>query len=555
MKELIARIIQEQTNLGRGEILDLIEIPKDSSLGDYAFPCFALSKIQKKSPAEIAKNLSSKIKSEEFERINAVGPYVNFFLNRKNLAIKILEKIQKEKDKYGSSTEGKGKNIVIDCSSPNIAKPFGIGHLRSTIIGNSIAKTSKFLGYKAIKINYLGDWGTQFGKLIEAYKLWGKPQELKKNAINHLQKLYERANQDDSLDEKARGWFKKLEDGDKEAVKLWKLFKEMSIKEFDKIYKELNVSFEVISGESFYNNKMGETIKQLEKKGLLENSESAKIIDLNDFGLGICLIQKSDGATLYATRDLTAAIDRFSKYKFDKMLYEVGAEQKLHFKQIFKILELMGYGWAKNCFHIDHGLYLDSDGKRFSTRKGKNVFMQDILEETKELAKKEILKRENPGKKELEERALKIALAAIYYGDLKNYRSSDVVFDIDRFVSFEGNTGPYLLYSYARAKSILRKAKFKKSKLNINSISEAEKNLILELARFSEIVNHAFENLSPNLIANYAYDISQKFNEFYHSNQVIGSNEESFRLVLVWCFSQVLKNALSLLGISVIERM
>lgn len=544
------------TGLKEEEIVSLVEVPKDSKLGDYAFPCFALAKTMKKSPVEIAKTLVSQIKNiKEFEKIEAIGPYINFFVNRNQLVEETLKEIQKKKDKYGSSLEGKGKKIVIELSSPNIAKPFGIGHLRSTIIGNSISKISEFLGYKTTKINYLGDWGTPFGKIIAGYEEFGNKDKLKEDPIKHLYEIYVKVSKDEDFEQKGRDIFKKLENGDKKYLALWKKFRELSITEFNKIYSDLNVKFDVISGESFYEKPMKSVIKELEGKNLLKESEGAIIVDLSEYNLPPCLVKKSDGSTLYATRDLAAAIERYKKYKFDKMVYEVGAEQSLHFTQIFKVLELMGYDFSKNCMHVKHGLYLDSDGKKFATRKGKTVFMEEILQETKELAKEEIAKREKLSSKELEERAKKIALSAIIYGDLKNYREGNIVFDIERFVSFEGDTGPYLLYTYARAKSILRKSNQKKSKLKIKAISDKEKTLVNHLSSFHSVVKHAYDNMSPNIIANYALELSQLFNEFYHSTQVIGSESESFRLAIVDASSQVLKNALNLLGIDVIEKM
>src|SRR3989344_5575726 len=488
MKEKIISLLSKLTNIPEIEISNSLEVPPSQELGDYAFPCFSLAKSMKKNPVQIAQDLAKKIKSSEFERVEAKGSYLNFFLNSKTLAESLLSGIKKKKDKHGSSNQGAGKTIAIDMSSPNIAKPFGIGHLRSTIIGNSIAEISKFNGFKAIKINYLGDWGTQFGKIITGYKHFGNNEKLKKEPIKHLLEIYIKVNKDESLEEEARQWFRKLEQGDKEAMKLWKEFKSLSLKEFNKLYKLLDIKFDVISGESLYNDKMDAVVEELENKGLLQESEGAKIIDLNKYNLGACLIKKSDGATLYATRDITAAIDRYNTFKFHKLLYEVGAEQKLHFKQFFKVLELM----------------------------------EDIFSETKELAKKEVENREKLPTKELEKRASTIALAAIFYGDLKNYRSNDMIFDIENFVSFEGNTGPYLLYSYARAKSILRKAKYKPGPIKITALSPAEKQLISKLAKFPEIVSHAYTQLAPNLIANYAHELSQMFNEFYHSEKVIG---------------------------------
>src|SRR3989338_3308721 len=428
MKEKIADLMHKKTGLPKEQILSLIEIPKDSSLGDYAFPCFSLSILLKKNPVEIAKEISSDISSPDFENIQAVGPYLNFFLDRKHLASSVIQKILKERSKYGSSTLGKGKTIVIDLSAPNIAKPFGIGHLRSTIIGNAISNLAKSQGFKVIKINYLGDWGTQFGKLILGYKKFGDKTKLNKAPIQHLLEIYVQVNADPSLEQEARDWFKKLESGDKEAIQLWTLFKTLSLNEFEKIYALLGIRFDVISSESQYNQEMQLAMKEMEKKKLTEESDGAIIINLEN--LGVCLIQKSDGTTLYMTRDIAAATDRYKKYHFHKMIYEVGAEQKLHFQQLFSILELMGYSWSKQCVHVDHGLYLGTDGKKLATRKGKTIFMEEIFSETVSLAKEELIKRKKLPLKELEKRALSIARAAIFFGDLKNYRSNDSIFDI-----------------------------------------------------------------------------------------------------------------------------
>jgi len=558
MKDTIVNLLSKETKLQKKQIENLLETPPSPELGDYAFPCFILSKTLKKNPDEIAKDLAKKLKlPKQISQVKATGPYVNFFVDKTQLATQTITEILKQKGKYGSSNQGKNKKILIDMSSPNIAKPFGIGHLRSTIIGNSIAKICEFQGYKSIKINYLGDWGTQFGKLIVSYRKFGSESKLKKDPIKHLLDLYVKVNKLEELEEQARQEFKKLEEGDKENLALWKKFRELSLIEFNEIYKKLNVEFDVTSGESVYNNKMEPIIGELRKKGLLEESEGAEIVNLENQGLGIALIKKSDGATLYATRDITAAISRYNQYKFHKMLYEVGGEQKLHFKQFFKILELMGYKWSKDLAHIDHGQYLGEDGKRFRTREGKTIFMKDILDETTSLAKKEINKREKITTKELEKRASTIAIAAIIYGDLKNYRSNNMVFDINRFVSFEGNTGPYLLYTYARAKSILTKAKykFKQTTIKATEINDQEKQLILQLSKFSETAEQAYNQLAPNLIANYIHDTAQLFNEYYHTNKVIGSDQEQFKLSLVDTTSQVIKNGLNLLGIETLEKM
>ncbi|MDP3881562.1 MAG: arginine--tRNA ligase [Nanoarchaeota archaeon] len=556
MKQSIIKLLEE-AGVNKEVAENNLEVPKESTLGDYAFPCFSLAKEFKKNPVEIAKNLVSKIKSPDLEKVEANGPYVNFFINRSSLVQNVIKKIVKEKGNYGSSKGGKGKKIVIDLSAPNIAKPFGIGHLRSTIIGNSISNLASFQGYRPIKINYLGDWGTQFGKLITAYKKWGDKKKLQTAPIKHLQELYVRINQDESLEQESRDWFRKLEEGNKEALKLWRDFRDLSLKEFDKIYSLLNVKFDVVSGESLYNGRMEAVVNMLSEKNLLKEDKGALIVDLTGYNLGVCLIKKSDGATLYATRDITAAIDRYNKYKFARMIYEVGSEQTLYFKQFFKVLDLAGFKWARNCVHVSHGFYLDSDGKRFSTRKGKTVLMEEVLNEALDLAKQELKKRYSDlEQKEVEKRARAIALAAIFYGDLKNYRASDAIFDIDRFISFEGDTGPYLLYAYARARNILRKANYKQpGRITVKSLDDLEKTLISQLGQFPQVALNAYEQYAPNLVANYAFQLSQAFNEFYHKNQVIGSEEENFRLILVDAFSQVLKNALNLLGIQVLEEM
>ncbi|MFH0936592.1 MAG: arginine--tRNA ligase [Candidatus Woesearchaeota archaeon] len=526
----------------------ILEVPP-SNFGDYSFPCFKLQNSNDK-----AKELANKIKANFLDKIEARGPYLNFFINKKHLAENTIKQILKEKENYGKGKEGNGKKIVIDMSSPNIAKPFGIGHLRSTIIGNSLANIFSKLGYKVIKINYLGDWGTQFGKLMLGYKKFGNEKELKKNPIKHMYELYVKVNSDESLENEAREWFKKLENGDREALTLWKKFKELSLKDFNKIYRLLNIKFDIISGESFYNKKMNKTIEELKEKKLLEESEGALIVDLKKYDLGVCLIQKSDGTTLYATRDLTAAIDRHNKYKFLKMIYEVGSEQKLHFKQVFKILDLIGYKWAKDCVHIEHGFYLDKDGKKLATRKGKSIFMEDIINETIELAKKTI-QHKNPKLRNKEEIAKKIAVGAIFYGDLKNNRVNDSIFDIEKFLDFEGDTGPYLQYSYVRACSVLDKSKKKITKFNIINLEDKEIELIKKLAEFPDVIRNSYNNYSPNVIANYAFKLAQTFSEFYQCCKVIGSNEEQQRLAIVQAFKFVMKNSLNLLGIDVIEEM
>ncbi len=562
MKKLVVKLLkkalkEKRVKLKDEEIEKLLEVPPTADMGDYAFPCFFLAERLKEEPRQIALGIREKIgtpPATDFEDIQTAGPYVNFFFNRKTLAKKLVWEVINQKKDFGRGRIGDKKKIVVEFSSPNIAKPFGIGHLRSTIIGNSIANICEYQGFKVIRLNYLGDWGAQFGRLVAGYKKFGDEKKLQRNPVNHLLDIYVKANKK-SFDKQAAEEFKKLEEGDKEAVMLWRTFKEYSLEEFEEIYKDLGIKFDKQLGESMYNKKMKEVIQELKEKELLKKSEGAQIVDLKEHGLGACLIEKSDGATLYATRDLASATDRYKKYKFDKMIYEVGQEQKLYFKQLFKVLELMGYDWAKDCVHVEHGHYLDKDGKRFSTRKGKSVFMKDILSETISLAKKEIKKRLPKIKeKELGERAHKIAIAAIFYGDLKNNRKNNIVFDIKKFVSFEGDTGPYIQYSYARASSIQRKAK-SQEKFEVYNLEPLEIELIRKLLQFPEIALKAYNTLNPSVIANYAYQISKLFNEFYHACPVIGSESEMFRLALVEAFRQISKNCAHLLGIKLLEEM
>lgn len=554
MKEYVEKILEQAGVPEQARVH--VEIPINPELGDYAFPCFSLAPLWKKNPVQIAQELQRKIQpTKEISAIQATGPYLNFFINHVLQTKTVLTAILKQKETYGSGKSAHGKNIVIECSSPNIAKPFGIGHLRSTIIGSSLASIARSQGAHVTTLNYLGDWGTQFGKLIVGYERFGNAKKLKQDATKHLLELYIKVNADPTLEQPARDAFKKLEEGNTKYLALWKQFKEASLKEFEEVYQQLGVSCDVLSGESFYNKKKEAVLDMLKKKKLLKTDEGAEIVDLQAYGLGVCLIQKSDGTTLYATRDIAAALDRQKKYKADELWYEVGGEQRLHFQQVFKLLALLGNSWAKNCYHIDHGLYLDQDGKKFATRKGKTVFMKDILTETIELAEKEILKRTKLTKKELQKRSRAIARAAIIYGDLKNYRGQDSIFDIDTFIRFEGDTGPYILYSYARAQSIIRKSKGKHTMILPKQLTKTEKKLSTLLTQFPIIVQKAYEQKAPHHIAVYAFQLAQAFNEFYHAEHVIESEQEAFRIALVQAYAQTLKNALTLLHIPVIDAM
>jgi len=558
MKEIVVALLVKELKLKKEDISNALEVPPNTELGDFAFPCFQLSKILKKAPHQIAQDLQAQFEKKlpkEIQEVRQINGYLNFFIDKTILAEQTLKRILKEKEKYGQSKVGKKKTIVVEFSSPNIAKPFGIGHLRSTIIGNAIANIAEAQGYKVIRLNYLGDWGTPFGKIIVGWEKFGDAKQLKQNPIQHLYELYVKVSSMPELEDESRKAFEKLEKGDKKSLKLWKQFREHSLKDFKKVYAILGVKFDVFSGEAQYNKEMPLVVQSLKSKKLLEKSDGAQIVNLEKYGLGVSLIEKSDGATLYATRDLAAAIDRAKKYKFANMFYEVGSEQQLHFKQIFKILELLGYSWASECKHVSHGLYLDSDGKKFSTRKGKTVFMQEILDETQQLAKAALQLRSELPEKEINKRALTIARAAILYGDLKNFRQNDLIFDIERFVSFEGDTGPYLQYAYARARSILRKVRKKQSTLNIEELHEKEIALIKQLDLFPQTLEHAYVQTNPAIIAHYSFELAQTFNEFYHACPVIGNKHETFRLQLIQAFCITLKNALALLGIDVLEEM
>ena len=566
MKEVVIKILKKalkqlKVDLTKQEVEKLIEIPPKTDMGDYAFPCFFMAEELKMSPHEIALKIRENIGNiplTDLDEVNISGGYVNFFIDRKSLARQVIwDSIQKKKN-FGKLKLGNKKKIVVEFSSPNIAKPFGIGHLRSTIMGNSIVNLCKFVEYKPIKINYLGDWGTQFGKLLYGFEKYGNENKLMKAPIKHLLDIYVKVNKSKKNEDPSREAFKRLEQRDKKALMLWKVFRNLSLKEFEKLYKILNIEFDSYEGESDTVKYSKRVIDELNKKQLLKKSKGALIVDLKKYNLGVCLIQKTDGTTLYATRDLAAAIKRYEKYKFEKMIYQVGKEQELHFQQIFKVLELMGYEWAKNCIHSIHGLYLDKDGKKFATRKGKTIFMEDILEKTKKLTAKEIKKRFPKIKKyDLEERALKVAIAAIFYGDLKNNKKNDIIFDIKKFTSFEGDTGPYILYTYARASSILKKADKKKitNKFKIPDLEDQEFELIKKLSQFQDQVLESFTHLNPSFIANYCYQVCQKFNEFYQSCPVISSDHSMFRLALVESSRQVLRNALGLLGIATLEEM
>ncbi|WP_346207127.1 arginine--tRNA ligase [Caldifermentibacillus hisashii] len=565
-KEVIVLSIFESLNskeifsVSKTDIEKAIEIPPQGKMGDYAFPCFLLASIMKKSPAQIAAELGKSIQHPYIEHVDVVGPYVNFFLNRQAVGRKIIDEILKKKARYGDLSIGQGENITIDLSSPNIAKPFSMGHLRSTVIGNALANIVEKCGFTPVKINHLGDWGTQFGKLITAYKMWGDEERVKANPIQELLALYvrfhEEAEKDFELEEEGRHWFKKLEDGDEEALYLWKWFRTASLKEFGRIYQLLGIEFDSYHGEAFYNDKMEAVIKELEEKNLLTESDGAMVVRLEESNLPPCLIKKSDGATLYATRDLAAALYRKREYHFAKSFYVVGGEQALHFKQLFLVLKKMGYTWADELYHIPFGMML-KDGKKMSTRKGKIVLLEEVLHDAIKAARDAIESR-NPNLENKDEIARMVGVGAVIFHDLKNDRLNDIEFSLEAMLTFEGETGPYLQYTYARTCSLLRKSHVPNSHTSLYEVFEDDKvwPIIFLLSRFEEVIASAFFELNPSRIAKYLLDLSQQFNKYYGTVKILEENDGLVaRLKLVKATSIVLREGLRLLGIGTPERM
>ncbi|WP_230866819.1 arginine--tRNA ligase [Iocasia frigidifontis] len=561
-KEKLIKLIINNYELDEGLISDLIEIPPQEEMGDYALPCFKLARNFRKAPGKIALELKEAIgKNKYFSEITNNGPYLNFFVNKELFARTILETILSQKEKYGAQEIGSGKNIVIDFSSPNIAKPFHVGHLRSTVIGNSLYKIYEFLGYNCIGINHLGDWGTQFGKMIAAYKKWGNDQEIKDNPIQTLLKLYvkfhDEAEKKPGLEDEGRLWFKKLEDGDEEANKLWKWFVTLSLEEFNTIYDILNVSFDYNTGESFYNDKMADIVQSLKEKGLLQKSKGAYVVDLEDYDMPPCLIIKSDGATLYPTRDITAAIYRKETYNFSKALYVTDYSQKLHFSQWMKVIELMGYDWADQLEHVPFGRVSSEEGA-LKTRKGNVILLKDLLAKSVEKVKR-IINQNNPELNDKDEIAEKVGIGAIIFNDLSNSKIKDVVFNWDRMLSFDGETGPYIQYTHARANSVLEKGQTEITTLtDYSDLSNPEAfNLIKLLSAFPETIIKAMERNEPSYIARHIINLAQSFNKFYHEYPILVEDEttKKARLLLVFATKTVIKNGLSLLGIEAPDKM
>lgn len=541
------------------QIESLIEIPSNPEHGDFAFPVFQLAKVFRKAPQMIASELVEKIDDSNFDKVVAVGPYINFLVKRSVVSNQVLHDVLAEGSHYGDVDLGHGGNACIDMSSPNIAKPMSMGHLRSTVIGNSIANILDKVNYNTIKINHLGDWGTQFGKLIVAYKKWGNEEVVKQDPVNELVKLYvqfhEEAETDPELDDQARAAFKKLEEHDPEMTELWQWFKEESLKEFNKVYDMLDIEFDSYNGEAFYNDKMAPVIQELEDKGISTIENGATIVLLEEENLPPALIMKSDGATLYLTRDLATAYYRHQTYDFDKNIYVVGNEQANHFKQLKAVLKRLGNDWSDDMHHIPFGL-ITLEGKKLSTRKGKIVLLEEVLKEAIELALEQI-KQKNPDLENKEEVARQVGVGAVIFHDLKSDRLNSFDFKLDEIVQFEGETGPYIQYACARANTILEKYGKEVNTDNVWELTDAYSwEIVKKLSQYQATVIQAAERYEPSVIAKYAIQLAQLFNRYYGNTRILSEDDQlEARIALVQAIVIVLKDALSLLGIQAPENM
>ena len=565
-KEKIAQKISEVTNIEKEELKTYIEIPPNSDLGDYAFPCFKLAKSLRKAPPVIASEIKEAIKFDDgsIEKIEIVGGYLNIYINKASLAETVLKEVAQKQEKYGSSNIGMGKNVVIDYSAPNIAKPFHIGHLRSTVIGGALYKIYNFLGYNSVGINYLGDWGLQFGKVMAGYDMWKDEYDFSQSEIQAILKIYVRFCQEEKekpeLTEIAREYFKRLEDGEEKEVETWKWIRRISLENYQKTYNLLNSKFDSYNGESYYNDKMDAVVDELREKGLLKASEGAQVVDLSEYDMPPCIIITSAGTTIYATRDLASLKDRINKYDFDKAIYVVGNEQRLHFKQVFKVLELMGYPeYAKKCEHVPFGLVVDKDGEKIGSRKGNSVFLEDILKEAIQKVEK-IIDEKNPGLEDKEEVARKVGVGAIIFNDLSNSRIKDEIFDWDMLLNFQGETGPYIQYIYVRTRSLLEKAGYVADLENINFSKLQEKEAVETLKllyRFNEFVTLAADKNEPSIISRYLIDVAQNFSTFYNEHKIITEDKtvQDARLALTYAVGTVLKSGVTLLGMEMPNKM
>ena len=562
-KIAIANCLKEKIeDLTLEEIVALIEVPPNKDMGDFAFPCFKLAKVFRKAPNMIAADLAENIEAKgAISKVMPLGGYVNFFVNKSQLAETVINDVLTKKEKYGHTDLGQDKAVVIHFSSPNIAKPFHIGHIRTTVIGNALYKIYDSQGYNVVRVNHLGDYGTQFGKLIVAFKLWGSKEAVEANPIPELLKLYvkfhEEAEQKPEMEDEARAWFTKLENGDEEAKALWQWFRDESLKEFARVYDLLDIEFDSYAGESFYSDKMGVVIDQLKEKGLLVQSQGTNVVDLEEFNMPPALITKNDGSTLYMTRDLAAAIYRKNTYDFDKCIYVVGSQQSLHFQQLFKVLELMGYEWSKDLIHVPFGMVALEEGT-MSTRKGRVVFLEDVLKQAVEKTK-EIVLSKNPNAKNVEQIAKQVGVGAVVFQELSNSRIKDYTFSWSRTLSFEGETGPYVQYTHARCCAVLRKAEEEvTADINYDLLSEGDGAEVLKvIGSFNKAILAAMRKNEPHIITRFVLDLAQAFNKFYHDNPILVDDVEvrKARLALVAATRQTIENALALLGMHAPERM
>ena len=562
-KVAIGNCLKEKIeDLSLEEILGLIEIPPNKDMGDYAFPCFKLAKVFRKAPNMIAADLAESIEAKgDISKVMPMGGYVNFFVNKSQLATNVINDVLTQKGAYGKSKVGEGKTVVIDFSSPNIAKPFHIGHIRTTVIGNALYKIYDSQGYDTVRINHLGDYGTQFGKLIVAFKLWGDKDAVEANPIPELLKLYIRfhdeAEEKPEMEDEARAWFTKLENGDAEAKELWQWFRDESLKEFARVYDLLDIEFDSYNGESFYSDKMDGVIETIKEKGLLKESQGTNVVDLEEYNMPPALITKNDGSTLYMTRDLAAAVYRKNNYNFDKCIYVVGSQQSLHFQQLFKVLELVGFEWAKDLVHVPFGMVALEEGT-MSTRKGRVVFLEDVLKQAIEKTKETMLAK-NPDAKNVDEIAKQVGVGAVVFQELSNSRIKDYTFSWERTLSFEGETGPYVQYTHARCCAVLRKANEEATK-NINYdllTNEDSVEVLKTIASFNKSIVSAMSKNEPHIVTRFVLDLAQAFNKFYHDNPILVDDVEvrKARLALVEATRQTLENGLKLLGMQSPERM
>ncbi len=565
-KYIVEKLLPHIDGMTEEELYELIALPPNTEMGDYALPCFKLAKLLRKSPVMIAEELKNSIMSDGvimsdkvLGEVSAVNGYLNFKINKTGFVRATLDRILSEQENFGASNEGEGKTICLDYSSINIAKPFHIGHLSTTVLGGALYRIFNFLGYKAVGINHLGDYGTQFGKLISAYKRWGDKETIEKGGIRALNELYVKFHQEAEIhpeyDDEARAYFKKIEQGDEECLSLFHWFKELTLKDVQRIYDMLDIHFDSYAGESFYSDKMQPVVDELREKGLLIESRGAQVVDLEEYGMSPCIILKSDGSSLYATRDMAAAMYRKATYDFHKCLYVVAYQQNLHFKQFFKVLELMGKEWAKDLVHVAYGMVSLEEGT-MSTRKGNVVFLEDVINKCIDKAYT-IIDEKNPNLENKVETAQKVGVGAVIFGALYNNKIKDIVFSYDKVLNFDGETSVYVQYTCARANSVLQKGGVV-TEYEIPELTLEEIELVKGLATFPETVSAAAEKYEPSFIARFAVDVAQKFNKFYFNCKILAAEDEktkNFRLTLTNATLQALKNAFKLLGIGIPDKM